>query len=147
MECKYCASPIHEGSKFCVNCGKSLVEEEISLAAETPVNVEADVKKEVIPENIPPVVAPKKKKRKIRTAHIEIIAGVVIVVIGILRLLDSGVSISSTSFGGDFYTYSYRGIVNCVNLLSQINGTAAWIVIALGIMIIFDGLKSLKRRR
>ncbi|MBQ7296296.1 MAG: zinc ribbon domain-containing protein [Clostridia bacterium] len=143
MECKFCSAQLHEGSKFCVNCGKSLVEDEkIKSSADVPMNVEPT--KEEKTANVQPTSSSKKKK--IRVAHFEMLAGIVIIIIGVLRLLDSGVSISSTSFGGDFYTYSYRGIVNCVNLLSQVNGTASWIIIALGIMIVFDGLKGLRIR-
>lgn len=145
MECKFCSAQLHEGSKFCVNCGKSLVEdEEIKVSTDVPMNVEP--KKDESSVNVQSVSTPKKKKKKIRVAHFEILAGIVIIIVGVLRFLDSGVSVSSTSFGGDFYTYSYRGIVNCVNLLSQVNGTASWIIIALGIMIAFDGLKGLRRR-
>ena len=76
---------------------------------------------------------------------IQLIIGTIIIIIGFSRLGQSSVSISSTSFGADFYTYAYRGIVACANMLGKINATISWLIIVLGVMIDIKALKGFKK--
>ena len=58
--------------------------------------------------------------------------GTVIMIIGFIRIASAGTSISSTSFGGDFYTYTYQGIVAVAEALAAIEVTLGWILAAIG---------------
>ena len=59
-------------------------------------------------------------------------AGTFFIVLGLIRVLTAGTSISSTSFGGDFYTYTYQGIVAVAESLAVIEVTLGWILAAIG---------------
>lgn len=61
-----------------------------------------------------------------------LIVGTLIIAIGIIRIITAGTSISSTSFGGDFYTYTYQGIVAVSEILASIEVSLGWIIVAIG---------------
>lgn len=138
MKCKYCESELQEGVMFCTNCGKAVAEEVTNETVETvaqPTEQMKDVAEKV--KN----AAKKGSKGDI----IQLIIGTIIIIIGFSRLGQSSVSISSTSFGADFYTYAYRGIVACANMLGKINATISWLIIVLGVMIDIKALKGFKK--
>lgn len=58
--------------------------------------------------------------------------GTVIMIIGFIRIAAAGTSISSTSFGADFYTYTYQGIVAVTEALAAVEVTLGWILVAIG---------------
>lgn len=58
--------------------------------------------------------------------------GTVIMIIGFIRIATAGTSISSTSFGADFYTYTYQGIVAVTEALAAIEVTLGWILVSIG---------------
>ncbi len=140
MECKYCNAETEENAKFCAKCGKSQVDE-TDTVNETAVKEES--KTETIKTAEPEIKEKKKKVSKV--CLLEVLVGIVFVVVGIIGISYSGVSVSSTSFGADFYTYCYRGIVNCVNVLSDINSSFGWLIMASGFGFVFNGLKGLKK--
>ena len=59
-------------------------------------------------------------------------------------MLSSGITISSSSFGGDFYTYAYQGIVACAEMLGKVNATVSWLIIAIGAVVDVNALKERK---
>ncbi len=61
-----------------------------------------------------------------------LVVGTLLILIGIMRIMSSGTSISSTSFGGDFYTYTYRGIVAISEILASIEVSIGWLIVAIG---------------
>ena len=71
----------------------------------------------------------------------QLILGTLIVFVGVIRLMSSSVSVNSTSFGADFYTYTYKGIVACANMLGKINATISWALIAFGAYIDLKAIK------
>ena len=73
--------------------------------------------------------------------YIELAVGISLVIVGFIRLLSSGTSISTTSFGGDFYTYTYQGIVAISELLSDIEASLCWFIMGIGASMIFRALK------
>lgn len=73
----------------------------------------------------------KSKKMSIREKA-GLAAGTFFIVLGLIRVLTAGTSISSTSFGGDFYTYTYQGIVAVAESLAVIEVTLGWILAAIG---------------
>lgn len=117
MECKNCGAPLEEDAVFCVNCGAKVERETVQPAtAQKAALPRIDCKKLKMPSN------------KI----IGLIVGTVLIVIGLIQVLSAGTSISSTSFGGDFYTYTYRGIVAISKQLASIQATLGWVVVAIG---------------
>ena len=63
---------------------------------------------------------------------IGIIAGVIVIILG-LGLIDSGDTASYASFGGDFYSYSYKATRYAANNLSVIINALAYLIIAFGL--------------
>ena len=63
---------------------------------------------------------------------IGLIVGTLLIIIGLTRVMSAGTSISSTSFGGDFYTYTYRGIVAITEQLASIQVSLGWVIVAIG---------------
>ena len=135
MKCKYCGSELQEGVMFCTNCGKSVAEEGAAQETAQPTEQIKDVAEKV--KNA--------AKKGSKGDLIQLIIGTIIIIIGFTRLGQSSVSISSTSFGADFYTYAYRGIVACANMLGKINATISWLIITLGVMIDLKAVKGLKK--
>lgn len=138
MKCKYCEAELQEGVLFCTNCGKPVSEE---VAVEEPVAAteEAKVQEDVV-EKV------KKVATKMPSASVlQLIVGTIIIIIGFSRLGQSSISISSTSFGADFYTYAYRGIVACADMLGTINATISWLIIVIGALIDLKAVKGLKK--
>lgn len=105
MKCLKCGMVVEEDSQFCAGCGAKIEEEE---------------KKNVI------------VKKKDWVKNIGILVGMILIIIGFVRIFTAGSSISSTSFGGDFYTYTYQGIVAISEILASIEVTMGWIVVAIG---------------
>ena len=63
---------------------------------------------------------------------IGLLVGTILIIIGLTRILSAGTTISSTSFGGDFYTYTYRGIVAITEQLASIQASLGWVIVAIG---------------
>lgn len=118
MHCKFCGKELAEGAVFCPDCGKGVNE-----TATNKVDVLEIVKK------------------YFNYNTLSLIVGTFIIIIGIVRLGDSSYGISSTSFGADFYTYAYRGIVGAVKMLGRLNETISWVLIALGLYIDLKAVK------
>ena len=134
MKCNNCGTELNDGAVFCTNCGKSTAEEAVNAEANT--GVASTAYKDVVEPTA------EKKDKKINTYQIiQLVVGSLFIIIGIIRLLSSSVSISSTSFGADFYTYAYRGIVACAEMLGKLNATISWVIIALGAYIDLKAVK------
>ena len=127
MQCKFCNAELADEAVFCPECGKSVTEEPQAQAVPAA-----------------EIVAPKKAlKIKFGFNEICLVVGTLLILIGFIRLMDSSISISSTSFGADFYTYTYKGIVACAEMLSKIHKTLSWCLIGLGAVI---DIKAIKER-
>ena len=142
MICKNCGAQLEENIQFCGNCGAPTAEATPvvnSAPAATPV-VNSAPAATPIPQTVVNVATENAKKLKNvkKYINLETIVGFVFIIIGIIRALTSSASVSPTSFGADFYTYSYKAIVNCAELLSSVNVTLSIILIAIGCVIIFN---------
>lgn len=141
MKCPKCGVLLEEDSKFCSSCGA---------------NIEADVKNE---ETVSTDSKQEKNSKIMDGANkafgllsgmensnkgrkmIGLVVGTILIIIGLTRIFSAGVSISSTSFGADFYTYSYQGIVAIAEILSSIEVTLGWVIVAVGAAIDVISLK------
>lgn len=99
MNCMKCGAPLDEDSKFCTACGAPL---------ELPESAAQESETMPVPDRMP--LAPAQKKLPV-SALVGLVVGSVLMIIGFVILGGAGSTVSSTSFGGDFYTYTYRGIV------------------------------------
>lgn len=145
MICPRCGASLDEDSKFCEVCGNPVqpADKPETEPAAVPSERSAEVKKEpaAIPseksaevkkepaENPLPVSG---KKTLSKGEMIGLAIGTVFIVVGFIRIATAGTSISSTSFGADFYTYTYQGIVSVAEILASIEVTLGWILAAIG---------------
>ena len=130
MICPRCGASLDEDSKFCEVCGNP-VQPADKLETEqqaVPSERSAEVKSEPA-ENLLPVSG---KKTLSKGEMIGLAIGTVFIVVGFIRIATAGTSISSTSFGADFYTYTYQGIVSVAEILASIEVTLGWILAAIG---------------
>lgn len=131
MNCPKCGASLEDDSKFCVSCGAN-------LEANTDAEETSTDSSEAQSEKVMTSVAKKPKNSK---KVIGLVVGTLFIAIGLIRVLTAGTSISSTSFGADFYTYTYRGIVAISEILASIEVTLGWIVVAIGAAIDIISLK------
>ena len=81
------------------------------------------------------------KVMKDKSKLVGLIVGTALIIIGIYRIMEAGTTISSTSFGADFYTYTYQGIVAISRILASIEVTMGWVIVAIGAAIDVISLK------
>ena len=130
----------------------SMAEGEKASAVEKPAGTAASAAKEVISAHPAPKTGQGKgtgdaasspgKPADRRLKIIGLSVGTVIMIIGFIRIATAGTSISSTSFGADFYTYTYQGIVAVTEALAAIEVTLGWILVAIGAAIDVLSLRS-----
>ena len=131
MNCPKCGALLEEHSKFCTSCGANL----------EPNQEVEKIESSNFPNGEEHKVEKGSKIAKISSKKIGLIVGTVLIIIGFIRIFSAGTSISSTSFGGDFYTYTYRGIVVISEILASIEVTLGWVVVAIGAAIDVISLK------
>lgn len=125
MNCPKCGAILEEDAKFCVSCGTRL--DDLGTAAS---NGLAQGKQSDHPTTFD---APKTETKKERKANMPgLIIGTLIIIIGLIRVVSAGTSISATSFGADFYTYTYQGIVAISEILASIEQAIGWLIVAVG---------------
>lgn len=90
MNCPKCGALLKEDVRFCTSCGVNLEFNQEAEKNESSVFQNKEEKRIKIPE--------------ISSKKIGLIVGTVLIIIGLIRILSAGTSISSTSFVGDFYT-------------------------------------------
>lgn len=130
MNCPKCGAVLEKNSKFCDSCGAQINGTE--EAANTNSNPFATPNSEVQQStaNIDTKVPEDAKRGKVDP--IGLIVGTLIIIVGFIRIRSAGTSISSTSFGGDFYTYAYQGIVAISEILASIEVSLGWVIVAIG---------------
>lgn len=133
MNCPKCGAQLEEDSKFCPTCGADLTAE---AEAETVDTSKGNPVQKALAAA--PVFSGKKMDL---TKMIGLVVGTVLIIVGLIRIFSAGTSISSTSFGGDFYTYTYRGIVAISEILASIQVSLGWVIVAIGAAIDVHSLR------
>ncbi len=136
MKCINCGAILEEDSKFCVSCGTK--QEEVK--AEQIDSLVGDSLADFNPQQMPVAGEQPAKKTK-KAKMVKLIVGTLFILIGLQRVLSAGTSISSTSFGADFYTYTYRGIVAISEILASIQVSLGWVIAAIGAAIDVSAFK------
>jgi hypothetical protein len=130
MECPKCGTVLEDDSKFCVACGAHLEStEDMSSANPNPV-VSQNIEDQ--PSTVLSNAKVSEQNKKRNANLIGLIVGTLIIIVGFTRIMSAGTSISSTSFGGDFYTYTYQGIVAISEILASIEVSLGWVIVAIG---------------
>ena len=158
MNCPKCNAVIDDDSRFCVHCGAPIEAEAESADAVTTPEVEATSSETVaasdaeaapaveasaaptveasavpaVAASAAPAESATQKLLKDKTKLIGLVVGTALIIVGIYRIMEAGTTISSTSFGADFYTYTYQGIVAISRILASIEVTIGWVIIAIG---------------
>lgn len=112
--CAYCGAVLEEGADKCPRCGTAVHENQ-----QTPV-----------PAMTPAIVStyrPEMWKKVVGFC-----VGTLLIIMGFVMMSKGESGISRTSFGGDFYTYAYRGIVEISQQLEAIQTTLSWLLVAIG---------------
>lgn len=158
MNCPKCNAVIDDDSRFCVHCGAPIEAEAESADAVTTPEVETTSSETVaasdaeaapaveasaaptveasavpaVAASATPAESAMQKLLKDKTKLIGLVVGTALIIVGIYRIMEAGTTISSTSFGADFYTYTYQGIVAISRILASIEVTIGWVIIAIG---------------
>lgn len=162
MICPICGAHLDEDALFCSVCGNRIHTDDIQVktrpaASEEPgstdqteppesmttgaesankaaLNVESSPivkeQKKVIPQKESSV--PRENEKVMKWKLLRLGVGTLFIVLGIIQAASAGTSISSTSFGGDFYTYTYQGIVAVAEGLAAIERSLGMILAAIG---------------
>ena len=141
MKCSKCGAEIAEGAKFCVTCGAAVegTAQEAPQAIQTPATPAMDVSAAAEKAQ-----AALQGMQKLPVDTVALIVGTLLILVGLILRFGCGVSISETSFGGDYQTYTYRGIVALSQQLAHLNKAVAWLVMGLGAFIDLWSLRKSK---
>lgn len=142
MTCPKCGAILEEDAKFCVSCGAHL--EDFGGAPLDSSGFTQDNGSTQYKQSEQPTISPISKEegmKKFKANIPGLVVGTLIIVIGLIRVMGAGTSISATSFGGDFYTYTYQGIVAISEILASIEQAIGWLTVAVGAAIDVVSLK------
>lgn len=119
MICEKCNAEILDNSKFCTNCGAEVTKDSNTIGEEIKDTKVVSAKEKV------------EKQTKSMADNIGIVVGTCIIIVGFVFFCTE-VPIYRTSFGADFYTYTYKGIVAVAELLVILIKVMSCLLMAIG---------------
>ena len=146
MNCPKCNAVIDDDSVFCIHCGEPIkgADENVEVSDKNEINKDQAIEEEKVSSQVSAPVSGDSMVQKIlkdKAKLIGLIVGTALIAVGIYRITNAGTTISSTSFGADFYTYTYQGIVAISRILASIEVTIGWVIISIGAAIDVISLK------
>ena len=146
MNCPKCNAVIDDDSVFCIHCGGPIkgADENVEVSDKNEINKDQAIEEEKVISQVSAPVSGDSMVQKIlkdKAKLIGLIVGTALIAVGIYRITNAGTTISSTSFGADFYTYTYQGIVAISRILASIEVTIGWVIISIGAAIDVISLK------
>ncbi len=146
MVCKFCQAELDEDAVFCPHCGHP-AEKQTTEGAQQNNGGYISAHPVEIPSFTEEIPSPISQLRDVLNFDaVALIVGTLLILVGFARLWSAAVTITPISFGADYYTYAYRAIAECAELLSKINGTVSWLIIAVGAAIDLKALKSFLKK-
>lgn len=150
ITCPGCGHQVSSAAQFCTACGAVL-----------PAASQAPAEPSVAPAptanyTAPTPAAPAAKKSPINLAKIAsfgsalfcaagVLGGLIFFIVGLATAISADTTLSYTSFGGDFYTYAYKGLRACEDQLVDVIKAVGGLTTAFGVFMgAFFGAKLCK---
>ena len=129
MNCPKCGTALEDDSIFCTACGTHLgTITDTKTASPNLVTTKNSDQQNPMTDKTKVPETPDKRS----VNFIGLITGTLIIIVGLIQIMSAGTSISPTSFGGDFYTYTYEGIVAISEILASIEVSIGCLTVAIG---------------
>ena len=137
MNCPKCGALLEKDANFCVSCGANLVDSGVATFEHSDLTQDEQSEQAMTAD---PPKAEAKGNQKANMLGLAV--GTILIIIGLIQVVSAGTSLSSTSFGGDFYTYTYQGIVAISEILASIERAIGWLIVAVGAAIDVIAMKN-----
>lgn len=129
--CAYCGIPVEEGAIECPKCGGAKFDE-VTIEETVPQTTAAVTEEKTAPASVAPTIVPVLRDVDTWKKVVGFIVGTLLIIVGFVMMEKGESGIYRTSFGGDFYTYAYKGIVEISQQLEVLQTTLSWLLVAIG---------------
>lgn len=147
MNCPKCQTALEDDSLFCPTCGTEFQKTD-TVTFENATADPFDVADENKPESIHNEFEKENRLHISRLVNlfsrlVGILFGVLVASKGFSIIANVDSTLPSASFGADFYTYTYRGLMNLSSELVTIETMLGWIIVSIGAITIAISIKDI----